>query len=194
MITHRLIGGLRALFDEAAPSAPLPSVSVVLVWNCGALALPFLVMGEIRGGALHLLRNQPATFGDSGAGGPAPAALGTFAINLDQWRGCPHCGVKHNLKGPYGFWRCPCGTFNCAGDRGGRYRCACGNVFTTNSFAAAAETFEVSGLRQVATTPPPPLPGVIASPPPLPAPPRASSSRQLPPGPPLLRLPGKRSE
>jgi hypothetical protein len=181
---------------------PAPAGPVVIGWNCGALVRPFLVTGEVRHGTLHLLGNQPVTFGGaSGVGGPLPAALGSFAINIDRWPGCPHCRTKHNRSGePVGFWRCgACGGFNCPGDRNGFYTCSCGNVATRGSFVTM-HTFEVRGTP-AASTPravaaaPPPVAGVIA-PPPLrtPAPARVSSLPQLsaPPGPPPLRLPGRR--
>jgi len=192
----RLLARARQL---ALPAQPAPSPSdlgqIVIPWNCGKLVRPFAVLAAPQGNdTLALLGNAPLSAGTGAAGSP-PAALGSFRLDAAKWPGCPHCGTKHNRSGvPLGFWFCSaCGTFNCPGDRDGLYRCACGNVATRDSFVTM-ETFAVRGARSGAITPraagfAPPIP----VPPPV-APARVPASVRLaaPPGPPPLRLPGRR--
>jgi hypothetical protein len=180
----------------ATPAAHAPSILVP--WNCGALVRPFAVQGELQGSTLHLVGNRFVASGGPSAAGPAPvpAAFGSFAIDVSGWAGCPHCLTKPNrLAKPFGFWRCEaCGTFNCPGDRGGLYTCACGTIVTRDLFVAK-HTFEVCGARAEPARPhmpQPPVAGVIIpSPPHAPAIPHRVSTPQLS-GPPALRLPGKK--
>jgi hypothetical protein len=204
----------RRLLADAArlPSPPAPSgvhntqggagLRTVLM-NCSLHVRPFAVVtGPGRDAdTLAWLGTEPVPAAVGGAGNAAPPSisLGSFKIDTAKWTGCYWCRARANpALGLGAFWQCTvCATFNCSGSGTAPLRCSCGN------FAASfvtQERFEVRGAGMVAATPPrwPSIPAPSISAPPVfapaPAPARASSSLRVsaPPGPPPLRLPGRR--
>jgi hypothetical protein len=180
-----------------AVRAPGPEL-IRYVKNCSVHVRPFLVVAEAHGDRLRMRRNEPMPGGGGNSGGPVSSvpSLGSFSFDAADWAGCPHCGARdnpaHNL---HAFWMCGgCGGFNCTGDRGGYWRCACGTVAT--SFTTV-EKFEVRGMRgAVGATPPraSPAPAMRPAPfvAPAPAPRFTGPSLPAPEGPPPLRLPGRK--
>lgn len=184
-----------------AARRPVPAVAfgrgqdagaVRFVLNCSVHVRPQLVVAEERGGLLHWLRSEPLPASSASAGsGAALQPLGSFRHDIPPGWLCLHCFVRENPAHNFvGFWKCSgCGALNCAGmDRAGWFRCACGNAI--NGGFTAAEFFEVRGVKQ----PPAAAPVPVHSSPSIPAPPHISArpSPAAPPGPPPLRLTGRR--
>jgi hypothetical protein len=183
--------GLPAVPDRA----PGPEL-VRYVMNCSVHVRPFLVVAERHGDRLRMRRNETVPAGGRG-GGPAPPSLGSFSFDAADWPGCPHCGARDNpAHNMHAFWGCSsCGGFNCTGDSGGYWRCACGVVAT--SFYTV-EKFEVRGMRGAQGATPPrsaPSPAMRPAPFVAPAPAPRFSGPSLPASPqvpPPLRLPGRK--
>lgn len=190
--------------NSGLPAVRAPGPELIrYVKNCSVHVRPFLVVAEAHGDRLRMRRNETMPAGGRNSGGPvsSPPSLGSFSFDPGDWPGCPHCGARdnpaHNLTI---FWRCGgCGGFNCAGDRGGSFHCACGVVAT---WFETVEKFEVRGVRGSAGATPPrpaaPSPASVIRPAPFVAP--APSPYRVAPGPslpapqglPTLRLPGKK--
>jgi hypothetical protein len=165
---------------------------------CSIVGLPFIAVAEGHGDLLKLVGSELPDGGGApaGAGAGAWAALGTFRFNAYGWPGCGYCGATEAPAHGHGcFWWCNCtqcnGLFQCAGNRNGLFRAACGKTHTAKAAFPSFDAAAVRGWRSSAASPAAsPSWSALASVPRL-TPPHAPAITALRPADPL-RLPWTR--
>jgi hypothetical protein len=159
----------------------MPGVGLVrFPVHCSSFSKPFIVVAERHGDLLKLVRSELPDGGCAPAGDGAWAALGTFRFDAYGWPGCAHCGATDAPAHGHGcLWWCSCtqcnGLFQCAGNRNGQFRAACGRIHTAKAGFPSFDTAAVRGWRSSTglSHPSAPVGGYLnpASPPPWSAPP-----------------------
>lgn len=108
---------------------------------CALTGRPFLIVAAPEGAdSVRILRSElPACDGDAPVVSYLPPPPSSKRILRGKWSGCPHCGTTCT-QGVGALWVCEndgCeGPLHCAGNREGRYRCACG-IVEPRQFASA---------------------------------------------------------